>query len=263
MLWVILAALALGSFANVFLARFPKGESLWRPGSRCPHCGAKIRWRHNLPVIGWVILRGRCADCKEKISPRYPAMEAAFGGLAWGHVAAFGMGPESLYYLGLVLVLLLIAWVDWETQYIFDVTSLPLLAAGLPAGWLFPELLESWWSPLAGAGAMYLGLVCAGQIGSWWAKREALGGGDIKLMAAVGAFLGAQHAWKALVLGVFLGLPLMLLHQRLRGAHWREPAPLGPGLCLGAALTAWNLLSGGAMDPCFEGLGMDLLKIHS
>lgn len=263
MLAVILGGLALGSFANVFLARFPKGESLWSPGSHCPRCGAGVRWRHNVPVLGWLILKGRCADCGQAISARYPAMEAAFGLVAWGFAARFGTGVEALYYLGFFLALLLISWVDWETQYIYDATTLPLLAVGLPAGWLFERHYLAWWSPLAGAAAMFLGLLALAEIGRRLAGREALGGGDIKLMAAVGAFLGIDQCWKAMALGVLFGLPLMLLHQRLQGRHWREPAPLGPGLCLGAALACWNLLSQGDLDPIFERAGLFMLALHS
>jgi leader peptidase (prepilin peptidase)/N-methyltransferase len=260
---VVFCALALGSFGNVFLARFPEGKSLWKPPSQCPHCGHSIRWKHNIPVLGWFLLRGRCADCGERISFRYPAMEASFGILAWAHVACFGVSFESLYYLGFLLALLLVAWVDWETQYIFDVVSLPMLAAGVLASLLFPRHYLGAWDSAAAAAAMALFMLALGALGRWKAGRDALGGGDLKLMAASAAFLGLSQAWKALALGVLLGLPLMLLYLKLRKAHWKEPAPFGPGLCLGSALALVNMLSGGALDPSLARLGLDLLAFHS
>ena len=227
-------------------------------------CGHPIRWKHNIPVLGWLLLRGRCADCGQRISARYPAMELAFGALAWAHVECFGVSFESVYYLGFLSGLLLIGWVDWETQYIFDVTSIPLLLVGLLASVLFPGSYLAWWDSLLSAMLMALGMWLLSLLGRWIAGRDALGGGDVKLMAAVAAFLGLQQAWKAFAVGTLLGLPLMLLYLRLHKQTLKDPAPFGPGLCLGAALVLWNLLSAGAaLDRSLEWIGLDILEFHS
>lgn len=244
LLWGVGLGLCTGSFANVFLYRYPRGQSLLRPGSRCPHCGAPVRWRHNVPVLGWLWLRGRCHDCRWPIPARYPLTEAAFGLLSFAVLWRFGTGAEAWAYLALFLALLLAAICDWQTQYLYDVITLPLAVLGLGISFAFPALLgSSWASPLA-MGGMLLTMLGLQALGRWLAGRDALGGGDVKLMAAAAGFLGWPHAWLALLLGSLAGLPLLLLYRRLHGGDWKDPAPFGPALCLGAAIAAWDRLSG-------------------
>ncbi len=245
-IWAGLVGLCFGSFANVFIARYPQGKSLWWPPSSCPHCGHSIRWWHNLPVLGWLLLRGRCYDCHRRISLQYPLVEAAFGALAFFWVARFGFGVYSSY-LGLFFVaLLLVAIVDWQTLYIYDVVTLPLGAMAVLASVFFPVLYggQRWHSAAAmlGMGLCMQGLAWAGKL---YAKREALGGGDTKLMIAAAGFLGWPLAWNALFLGFLLGLPIMLTYQRLHRLGWREPAPFGPALALGCGIATWDLAGGG------------------
>lgn len=245
LIWGVVLGLSTGSFANVFLYRYPRGESLWHPGSRCPRCGKPVRWRDNIPVLGWLLLRGRCRDCGKAIPVSYPLVEAAFGTLALAVLLRFGVEPHVWPYLAFFLALLLAALADWQTQYLYDVITLPLGALGLLMSLFFPELLGGTWaSALAVAGMLATMLGLQG-LGRWLAGRDALGGGDVKLMAAAAGYLGWPHAWLALLLGSLAGLPLLLLHRRVNGGDWKDPVPFGPALCLGCALAAWDRLAGG------------------
>ena len=246
---------SVGSFANVFLYRYPAGLSLWSPPSRCPHCGHAIRWRHNLPVLGWLWLKGRCFDCGRPISARYLAVELAFTALPVAVLWRFGWGLSSWVYAGMLEGLLLAALVDWQTQYLYDVITVPLGALGLLASVLFPELLGGRWSSLLAMLAMLASMLALQALGRWLAGREALGGGDVKLMAAAAGFLGWPQAWLALLLGSVLGLPMLWIYRRVHGGSWRDPAPFGPALALGCALAAWDLLSGHPHVAQWLGLG--------
>jgi leader peptidase (prepilin peptidase)/N-methyltransferase len=234
----------LGSFANVFIYRYPLGVSLLTPGSHCPHCGKAVRWRHNVPVLGWLVLRGRCYDCGARISPQYPLVEAAFGLLGALLVWRFGPGAQTWVYLLLFDALLLGAIVDWQTQYLYDAITLPLAVVGLGVSFAFPALLGGpWRSPLAMLG-MAGTMLALQALGRWLAGKDALGGGDVKLMAAAAGFLGWPGAWIALLLGSLFGLPMLLLYRWRHGGGWKDPVPFGPALALGCAVAAWDVLSG-------------------
>lgn len=250
-----LLGLCVGSFANVFLHRYPRGESLLSPPSRCPHCLKAVRWRHNIPVLSWLALGGRCHDCKARISMGYPLVEAAFGLLGLGVALRFGSSWQTWVYLLYFWTLLLAAIADWRTQYLYDVITLPLLVAGLGMSFVFPSLFGGiWQSPLAAVGM--LGTMLALQFwGAWLFGREALGAGDVKLMAAAACFLGWPRCWVALLVASLCGVPLLLLFRAIRGGAWREPAPFGPALALGCAVAAWDLLSGAPVWPPWLGFG--------
>lgn len=247
--------LSVGSFANVFLYRYPRGMSLLRPGSHCPHCGHAVRWRHNVPVLGWLMLRGRCFDCKARISAGYPAVEAAFGILGAAVAWRCGSGVLTWLYLPFFWALLLGALVDWQTQYLYDVITLPLGALGLAVSFAVPSLLGGRWQSLFAVLGMGACMLALQGLGRWLAGRDALGGGDVKLMAAAAGFLGWPQAWLALMLGSLLGLPLLLLHRRFHGGGWKDPAPFGPALALGCAIAAWDLLGGAPSLPSWLGFG--------
>jgi leader peptidase (prepilin peptidase) / N-methyltransferase len=255
LLWGAVLGLCTGSFANVFLHRYPRGLSLFWPASRCPQCQAPVRWRHNIPVLGWLFLRGRCKDCGRAIPSRYPLVEAAFGLLAVLIVGRFGAEASTWAYLAFFMALLLAALCDWQTQYLYDVITVPLGVLGLGMSAAFPELLGGQWaSPVAMLGMLATMLALQG-LGRWLAGRDALGGGDVKLMAAAAGFLGWPHAWLALLLGSLAGLPLLLLYRRLHGGDWEDPVPFGPALCLGCAWAAWDLLAGGTQLVAWLGFG--------
>jgi leader peptidase (prepilin peptidase)/N-methyltransferase len=191
--------LVLGSFLNVVIHRLPREESLLRPRSRCPACGARIRWFDNVPVVSYVLLGGRCRSCRGPISPRYPAVELASGLLAAFAVAHFGLtivGGEAIL---LLMLLIPLAFIDLEHHLLPDVLTLPGIALGL-AGSLFGGLV----SPLdAVIGAAVGAAVPYAVMVSYRRLRgvEGMGLGDVKLLALIGSFLG----WRGVLLTVGLG----------------------------------------------------------
>src|SRR5919205_3026069 len=132
-----LLGLAVGSFLNVVIHRVPRGESLVRPGSHCPHCGSAIRKRHNVPVLGWLPLRGRCADCRTPISARYPLVEAGTAALFVAVAARFGWSWELPAYLYLAAIAVALAAIDLDVLRLPDQIVLPsygVAGAPLPPG---------------------------------------------------------------------------------------------------------------------------------
>lgn len=221
---------ALGSFLNVCITRMPAGGSVVGPRSRCPVCGATIRWRDNLPVLSWLLLRRRCRDCGVPISWRYPAIEVAtalvWGGMAW----AYGASPTALAGAVLFTLLIGIAVIDARHYIIPDELSLGGCAAGLAL-----SALPGSTTPLAAVAGAALGfalLYPVGWLGEKVLRKPALGGGDVKMMAMVGAFLGPAGALLTIFLGALAGSivfgPIALRTGR--------PVPFGTFLSLGAAL---------------------------
>ncbi|MYL06837.1 MAG: prepilin peptidase [Gemmatimonadales bacterium] len=221
---------ALGSFLNVCITRLPAGGSVVGPRSRCPACGATIRWRDNLPVLSWLLLRRRCRDCGVPISWRYPAIEVAtalvWGGMAW----AYGASPTALAGAVLFTLLIGIAVIDARHYIIPDELSLGGCAAGLAL-----SALPGSTTPLAAVAGAALGFAIrylVGWLGEKVLRKPALGGGDVKMMAMVGAFLGPAGALLTIFMGALAGSivfgPIALRTGR--------PVPFGTFLSLGAAL---------------------------
>lgn len=222
---------ALGSFLNVCIYRWPNEESVVRPPSRCGSCGAPVRWRHNVPVLSYLFLRGRCADCGTRISVQYPLVEIVVA-LVWAGLAAvWGFHPEVLRG-GLFLTILLgISLTDARTYIIPDEFSLGGMFLGLATAPLAGgiDLIQS----VAGA-ALGLGLLWViAVVGRWLFKKDAMGGGDVKMMAMVGAFLGPLGVLLTLFLGALVGSvifgPVALKTKRL--------VPFGIFLGVGAVVT--------------------------
>ena len=249
--------LIVGSFLNVVILRLPKMMeqgwqrdccevldqpapdqepiSLSHPGSHCPGCGAAIKPWQNIPVISWLVLRGRCAQCGMGISVRYPAVELITGVLSGLAAWQFGFGIEALSALALIWLLVALAGIDIDTQLLPDSITLPLLWLGLAVN------LFAVWTPLSSAvlGAM-LGY------GSLWSVywlfklvtgKEGMGYGDFKLLGALGAWFGWQAVPLMILLSSFVGAALgiaILLSKRL-GRD--TPMPFGPYLAGAGLLT--------------------------
>lgn len=236
--WVILTAIlfgaVIGSFLNVCIHRLPRQQSLLWPGSHCPRCCAAIPWYDNIPLISYLWLRGRCRNCHAGISWRYPLVEAlnaaGYGVIVW----RFGFSPIAVIYAVLWSALIVISFIDLDYMIIPDYITLPGIAVGLVAG---PFLLPRWWDSLIGlllgGGLLYF----MAWISPYLFGKEGMGGGDIKLLAMIGAFLG----WKPVILTVMLGgifgavvgVTLVAARRLARGAY----LPFGPFLALGAVVT--------------------------
>jgi leader peptidase (prepilin peptidase)/N-methyltransferase len=225
----LLLGLVVGSFANVCIHRLPLGQSVVFPPSRCPGCGTLIRPWDNLPVLSWLVLRGRCRACRAPISPRYPAVEGINGLLWLGLAVQRGPSTQTLVFMALVSALLVLSLIDLEHMLLPDVITLPGIAFGLAASALPGSPIRPLEAAAAAAGG-YLSFAAV-----WWIWRrlrgiDALGQGDWKLAAMLGAGLG----WPKMLLTVFLacviGAVVGVVVLRLRGTD-RLPF----GTFLGAA----------------------------
>lgn len=219
-----------GSFLNVCVARWPAGMSVIRPASHCPHCGRGVRARENVPVLGWLWLRGRCAGCAERISPQYPLVELGVA-LVWlGAAWAYGAGFTALRVAVFITILLGVALTDARHYEIPDdftvfglIWMLVTAVAGLFTGGTGP--FAGPWDALIGACAGAGAIAIAGWLGEAALGREAMGFGDVTLMAVVGAALGAERALLTIFLGavigvvVFVGIVVPLVRMRPRPAQ--------------------------------------------
>ena len=233
--WIVAGAFvvgaAFGSFLNVCILRLPLDESIIRPGSRCPRCSASIAWYDNLPLVSWFMLRGRCRSCGEGISVQYPSVEALVGILWAVAVWYYGFTLDALAGALLGTILLGIAITDARHYLIPDEYTVGGLVIGLllslRGGW------EGALTAVIGAALGFTLLLGVGWVGEKALRKEAMGGGDIKMMAMVGAFVG----WKGVLLTIFGGallgslvfLPLSLKSKRL--------VPFGVFLAAAAAIT--------------------------
>jgi len=247
-LLVFLFGACIGSFLNVCIYRIPKDESIVLPRSHCPQCGKLIAWYDNIPIMSWILLRGQCRHCGKSISPRYILVEmlvATLFTLVWLQYGPTVFTP--IYWLvigGLVVA----TFIDFEYYIIPDRISLGGIALGLIISAVFPQihslgsivpqttvwtgLMQSLIGILAGAGSLYLVAV----VGRMIFKKDAMGLGDVKLLGAIGAFLG----WRAVVFtivvssfaGSIVGVALIALGDR----EWQSKIPYGPYIALAAVL---------------------------
>ena len=269
--------LIIGSFLNVVIYRLPiMMEREWReqceeiaktpaeqklptgrvdlivPRSRCPSCGTLIKAWQNIPVVSYLLLGGKCSNCKESISARYPVVEMLTALLAALCAWRFGAGPEAIMAIVLTLALVVVAMIDADTQLIPDSIVLPLMWIGLAM---------SLYHPLAGAETLFISPrdaivgAMAGYLSLWsiyWlfklvTGKEGMGYGDFKLLAALGAWLGWQHLHVIIlmsaVVGAIVGISMMAVRKHERSA----PIPFGPYLAAAGWITMlwgsdiWNL----------------------
>jgi leader peptidase (prepilin peptidase) / N-methyltransferase len=229
----VVAGFLVGSFLNVVIARLPEGRSLVRPGSACPGCGAAIAWHDNVPIVSFLALRGRCRTCAMRIPWRYPVVEAVTAALFGAAGLAFGATLDGVVAAALLAALFAITMIDLERYIIPDVISLPGILAGFLANLATQRVSwqESLLGIIVGAGALIVIVV----VGSWWEAQEAMGMGDPKLAAMLGAFLG----WKVLLFSLFVAaaaggiLAAVLMGSGLRKR--KDPIPFGPFLAAGGA----------------------------
>lgn len=247
--FLFIFGLLLGSFANVVIHRLPKGESVVKPRSRCPKCGVLIAAYDNIPVFSWLLLRGKCRSCQAPISIRYPLVELVTGVLFAAIFLKHGMTWSTLEYLLLAWGLVVVSCIDLDLMILPDVFTLPGIVLGLVGAAINPD--RSFYSSLAGVlmgggflwAVAYLYLVVR--------KEEGMGGGDIKLLAWLGAVLG----WPAVpfvvlvssVVGSVVGLVLAIRGR----AGLKSVIPFGPYLALAAVI---YLLGGDRLGMWYIGL---------
>jgi len=261
-LTVTFVSLCIGSFLNVVILRLPKmmhqdwrcqceeflevpekdrkneePVTLSKPASTCPSCGHKIRAWENIPVISYLVLGGKCASCKTRISPRYPIIEAVTALFSVLTVLLLGPTEAALWALFLVWALVALTVIDFDTQLLPDSITLPLLWLGLVLN--FFGVLTDFTSAFWGAVVGYLSLWSVYWLFKIVTGKEGMGHGDFKLLAALGAWLGWQLLPAVILLssvvGAVVGISLMVFRK-----HGREvPIPFGPYLAAAGVLCLW------------------------
>ncbi len=247
-IWLLCALLGLnvGSFLNVCIYRLPRGKSIVSPPSACPRCSKRIAWWDNIPVLSFVMLGGKCRNCGKKISIRYPAVELVTALLFLFVASGFSWNWQIIFPLYYGSVLLVVTLTDFDLKLIPDSLTLPGIPIGLIYhGWLGGEWLDSILGILAGGGSLLL----IGEVYLRLRKREGMGGGDVKLAAMMGAFLGWQGAFLVLFLSSFFGgvfgVGLMLFRKSSGSAEIPFGVFLAPvgffALLYGDILVSWYL----------------------
>lgn len=234
----LLIGLCIGSFLNVCIHRLPKGESVIRPASRCTACGLSIRWYDNIPVLSFLLLGGRCRGCGGRISWRYPAVEALTGVLFLLIMLRFGLGVRSIFLLIFICGLVVVTFIDLDHEIIPHAVTLPGIPLGLIASFITrdPSPRDAAAGALVGAGLVYLVAVYA-EVAF---QRESMGGGDINLLAMIGAFLGWRQVLLSFFLAVGAGACLSLLLIASGVLSRKDRIPFGPFLALGAVVALFG-----------------------
>ncbi|MFA6635955.1 MAG: prepilin peptidase [Candidatus Omnitrophota bacterium] len=236
---VFICGAVLGSFLNVCVYRVPLGKSIVSPPSHCPFCERPVRWFDNVPILSYVLLLGKCRDCLRKIPLRYPAVELISGLSGVVLLLFFDRWPVFFIYWLFVLSLIALSFIDIETQELPDIITLPgilvgiVLVTALNPGAKDSRLaafFDSLLGVLAGGGVMFL----MGFFGEMIFRREALGGGDVKLMAMAGAFLGWQLVIIAFFLAPFFGAGVGIF---MRIKFKSEVIPYGPYLAIASVIS--------------------------
>ncbi len=246
-LLAFLFGILIGSFLNVCIYRLPKEESIVTPRSRCPACQSPIVAVDNIPLLSFVLLRGRCRACGHPIPWRYPLVEGLTGLLFVLTVDRFGVTLQTAFLLTFLCGLVVVSFIDLDHQIIPNVITLPGIPLGLLAGLLLgdPPLLDRMIGTLIGAGFLYLVLLYGGALYG----QEAMGEGDLNLIALVGAFLGWKAVALTILLGCLFGSAVGLVLMATRRLSRRQHIPFGPFLSLGSVvalfwgerLIAWYL----------------------
>jgi leader peptidase (prepilin peptidase) / N-methyltransferase len=229
-----LAGAAVGSFLNVCISRIPEGISIVFPPSRCPQCGHPIRFYDNIPIISYLFLRGKCRDCLGSISSRYPLVElitAVFAGLLFQE---YGLTPAYPAVFIFICTLIVITFIDIDLQiipHILTLIGIPVFAL-LAVFFMGLAIVDSFLGIMIGAGVLYFVAVYYEAL----TGREGMGGGDINLLAMLGAFLGWKSLLFILLLSSLIGAVVGIAVILFKGKDMRYAIAFGPFLCAAAAL---------------------------
>ncbi len=228
---VFVFGICIGSFLNVCIYRLPESKSIVHPRSMCPSCGTLIRFYDNIPIFSYLALRGKCRHCEARISFRYPVVEFISGIFAVGVFLKYGMGLEALIYYTFIATLLVITFIDIDHQIIPDVITLPGIPIFFAASFALPKitLVESILGILIGGGSLFL----VAWLYHLLTRKEGMGGGDIKLLAMMGAIVG----WKGVLFTIFVASAIGTLAGMLiiikSGKTMKLAVPFGPFLAIG------------------------------
>ncbi|MGC8966367.1 MAG: prepilin peptidase [Caldimicrobium sp.] len=254
LIFIILLGLSFGSFLNVVIYRLPRGESLLVPSSHCPKCRKPLKWYHNIPILSYLFLRGRCAYCGEKISLQYPLVELLTSALLLSLYVKYKplYGWLSFGFLSFfVLILIAVFFIDLKHKEIPDLLTFSLILAG----WLFSltgknplglTLKESLISSFSGMGLLFF----INEVYYLFTKRDGIGMGDFKLMGGLGAYLGYQSFYNLLLFASLIGVISFVVYQIyskfIKKASFSSEDPLkreipfGPLLSLSALIYLFN-----------------------
>ena len=264
--WVLISlGLKIGSFLNVCIVRIPRRQSVVSPRSSCTHCGQALKPYDNIPLISFLLLRGKCRFCNATISWQYPVVEALTTAIYWGTFVSYGLQWKTAVLLVFFSALIVLVFIDLNHRLLPDVITLSGIALGIVLSVLVgieddtgtalvqlaghPDSSVRWgWlaSSLLGAFACGGFLWLVGAVYYKLKKVEGLGGGDLKLMGMVGAFLGVKLGLLTIMLGSVLGVLVGLAYIRMTGKDYRYPLPFGSFLgiaAVGVALWGEQLLS--------------------
>ena len=241
---LFILGLIVGSFSNVCIYRIPRNESIIYPASHCPKCRTKIKPIDNIPLLSYILLKGRCRNCGSKIFIQYPVVEFLTGLIYVIIYLIYGLSVQSLICIILSSALIIIAFIDLNEEIVPDVISLPGIITGLTLSFFVPYLsfINSALGVVVGGGIILI----IGLVGLVIFKKEAMGGGDIKLAAMIGAFLGWRYIIISLFFGFFLGAlaGIFLIMSKIKSKE--DAVPFGPFIILGsfiALLWGKNILS--------------------
>jgi len=227
--------LAVGSFLNVCIHRIPRKGSIVHPGSSCPNCGYVLRWIDNVPVLSYVMLGGRCRQCRTGISVRYPVVEIVTMAIFLAHYAVFGLDILLVPRLLFASILIVLFAIDLEHHLLPNVITLPGVVVGLVFSAILPPgLIDALIGTFLGGGILWL----IGEAYYRYSGQEGMGGGDVKMLAMIGAFLGWQLVVLTLVVSSLLGSIIGLLVIAFRRGGLKYALPYGTFLSLGALFSS-------------------------
>lgn len=232
---IFILGLIIGSFSNVCIYRIPKNESIIFPASHCPNCHTPIKAIDNIPILSYLILKGKCRKCGEKISIRYPIVEFLTGAIYLLIFLVYGRSYQTLIYALLSSALIIISFIDLDEQIIPDEISLPGIIIGFVLSFIVPYIsyLNSILGIIVGGGIIFLIALAGLAI----FKKEAMGGGDVKLAAMIGAFIGWKYIIISLFIGFFIGAIAGILLILLKIKNRDDLVPFGPFIVLGSLIT--------------------------
>ena len=223
--------LCIGSFLNVVIHRLPRGTSVVTPPSRCPGCNYQLRWSDNVPVLSWVFLRGRCRNCRAPISIRYPIVEILTMLMFLLHLWLFGWSALMVVRVAFATAMIALFAIDLEHHLLPNAITLPGIVVGLIVSLVLPPgIVDSILGTLLGGGVLW----AIGEVYYRYSGQEGMGGGDVKMLAMIGAFLGWKLVLVTLVLSSIGGSLIGVLVIAIKRGGMKHALPYGTFLALGA-----------------------------